>query len=320
MGASNSRSRRDNRERERERRERERMATAQARHQQQQQMHQRAQYIAQSRYPGSHIAMQHNHQHRQAPGGYQHYVHHPPQQQQAPMVQAPEVQVTKTVKNKAAIAKRTIKLEGTTLRFELDALSEGVARVYMNCDEVLQDGVLEMATKKDVVECPFGEGGEIKQEFELDELEKDKGTYHIVIALWYEGEDGEAAQLTYCALEETGLEVTRQTLWVGQELFLLEEIYGMEEAPENEQAVTAQLPSSYQEATQDSSCVVCMTDERDTTIMPCRHMCLCSPCADSLRQATNKCPICRTTIVSLLQIKKSEPQAAEGEEGTVPSS
>ena len=32
-----------------------------------------------------------------------------------------------------------------------------------------------------------------------------------------------------------------------------------------------------------SECVVCLSEQRDTLILPCRHLCLCNLCADSLR-------------------------------------
>lgn len=54
---------------------------------------------------------------------------------------------------------------------------------------------------------------------------------------------------------------------------------------------------------ENKECVICMCLERDTTVLPCRHMCVCSECAQQLRFQTNKCPICRTNIESLLQIK-----------------
>ena len=50
-------------------------------------------------------------------------------------------------------------------------------------------------------------------------------------------------------------------------------------------------------------CVICMTEPRDTTVLPCRHMCMCSDCAKMLRMQSEKCPICRTPIEQLLQIK-----------------
>jgi hypothetical protein len=40
-------------------------------------------------------------------------------------------------------------------------------------------------------------------------------------------------------------------------------------------------------------CVICMADDRDTLVLPCRHMCLCKSCAEVLRGQSNKCPICR---------------------------
>jgi hypothetical protein len=44
---------------------------------------------------------------------------------------------------------------------------------------------------------------------------------------------------------------------------------------------------------EESVCVICLTEKRDTTVFPCRHMCLCSECAGQLRYRDNRCPICR---------------------------
>lgn len=50
-------------------------------------------------------------------------------------------------------------------------------------------------------------------------------------------------------------------------------------------------------------CVICMSEPRDTLILPCRHLCLCQLCADSLRYQANNCPICRAPFRALLQIR-----------------
>jgi hypothetical protein len=50
-------------------------------------------------------------------------------------------------------------------------------------------------------------------------------------------------------------------------------------------------------------CVICMSDMRDTLILPCRHLCLCSTCAESLRYQASNCPICRSPFRALLQIR-----------------
>ena len=62
-----------------------------------------------------------------------------------------------------------------------------------------------------------------------------------------------------------------------------------------------------------SECVICMTNRKDTTVLPCRHMCMCSECADALRHRTNKCPICRNPIESLLHIKMQNRGQAQAD-------
>ncbi len=49
-------------------------------------------------------------------------------------------------------------------------------------------------------------------------------------------------------------------------------------------------------------CPVCFDDEVDTLSLPCRHAC-CLNCWNTLLSVSNKCPICRTTVVSLASIK-----------------
>lgn len=51
-----------------------------------------------------------------------------------------------------------------------------------------------------------------------------------------------------------------------------------------------------------TTCVICMLEPRDTALLPCRHLCLCSGCADVVRLRSQACPICRETIKSLLSI------------------
>ncbi|XP_069365522.1 E3 ubiquitin-protein ligase MGRN1 isoform X1 [Maniola hyperantus] len=94
------------------------------------------------------------------------------------------------------------------------------------------------------------------------------------------------------------LKALKQKLFVDGLCYLLQEIYGIE----NKNLDTK--PSSDEE-TEDggSECVICMCDVRDTLILPCRHLCLCNSCADSLRYQANNCPICRAPFRALLQIR-----------------
>lgn len=106
--------------------------------------------------------------------------------------------------------------------------------------------------------------------------------------------------------------VLKQTIQVGTRSFELQEIYGIDQSANggNETAKADDLDEDG-----GRECVICMTDPRDTTVLPCRHMCMCNKCAKVLRLQTNKCPICRCPVDSLLQIKvkgSDKPEAPAG--------
>ncbi|XP_011860425.1 PREDICTED: RING finger protein 157 [Vollenhovia emeryi] len=96
------------------------------------------------------------------------------------------------------------------------------------------------------------------------------------------------------------LKALKQKLYVDGLYYLVQEIYGIE----NKNTENAKQQGS-DEDTEDngSECVICMSEVRDTLILPCRHLCLCNSCADSLRYQANNCPICRAPFRALLQIK-----------------
>ncbi|XP_012227131.1 E3 ubiquitin ligase Rnf157 [Linepithema humile] len=121
------------------------------------------------------------------------------------------------------------------------------------------------------------------------------------------------------------LKALKQKLYVDGLCYLLQEIYGIE----NKNTENAKQQGS-DEDTEDngSECVICMSEVRDTLILPCRHLCLCNSCADSLRYQANNCPICRAPFRALLQIKAlqkaigtiiSNPPLPEGSCENVPA-
>lgn len=90
----------------------------------------------------------------------------------------------------------------------------------------------------------------------------------------------------------------KQKIFVDGLCYLLQEIYGIE----NKTNLSKQVnPDEIED--NSSECVICMSDTRDTLILPCRHLCLCNGCADSLRYQANNCPICRSPFRALLQIR-----------------
>ncbi|XP_046680336.1 E3 ubiquitin ligase RNF157 isoform X2 [Homalodisca vitripennis] len=95
------------------------------------------------------------------------------------------------------------------------------------------------------------------------------------------------------------LKALKQRLYVDGLCYLLQEIYGIE----NKGNDTVKGNSDEETEDNGSECVICMCDVRDTLILPCRHLCLCNSCADSLRYQANNCPICRAPFRALLQIR-----------------
>ena len=106
-------------------------------------------------------------------------------------------------------------------------------------------------------------------------------------------------QTTYATLlkKEDGsyaVQVVKQKIWVEGVSYELQEIFGIENC-------STGMPLD--DESSGKECVVCLSEPRDTTVLPCRHMCMCSGCARMLRHQNNKCPICRTVVESLLEIK-----------------
>jgi len=52
-------------------------------------------------------------------------------------------------------------------------------------------------------------------------------------------------------------------------------------------------------------CVICLSDDRDTIVVPCGHMCICSRCASTMVRQRDRCPLCRQKVSCYIQIKKA---------------
>ncbi|KAB2066437.1 hypothetical protein ES319_A09G160400v1 [Gossypium barbadense] len=156
---------------------------------------------------------------------------------------------------------------------------------------------------------PSGTGIDFSM-FEESELLKvdDASIYHLAVKaealpVNQSGPDGNQvagamnSQITQAVFEkekgEYHARVVKQILWVNGMRYELQEIYGIGNSVDN--GVDANDPGK--------ECVICLSEPRDTTVLPCRHMCMCSSCAKVLRCQTNRCPICRQPVERLLEIK-----------------
>uniref|UniRef100_A0A6A7G4Y0 RING-type E3 ubiquitin transferase n=2 Tax=Hirondellea gigas TaxID=1518452 RepID=A0A6A7G4Y0_9CRUS len=131
----------------------------------------------------------------------------------------------------------------------------------------------------------------------------DREVFPVVVhCIAEEGEDPRQSQATIGIVEKHSdgfvLKALKQKLFVHGLCYLLQEIYGIENK-------NSEIQKGNDDEGEDNGaeCVICMCDLRDTLILPCRHLCLCNCCADSLRFQANNCPICRAPFRALLQIK-----------------
>ncbi|KAG5549924.1 hypothetical protein RHGRI_015033 [Rhododendron griersonianum] len=85
----------------------------------------------------------------------------------------------------------------------------------------------------------------------------------------------------------------KQILWVNGIRYVLQDIDRIGNSVDND----------FDGNDPGKECVICLSEPRDTTVLPCRHRCMCSGCAKHLRFQTNRCPTCRRPIVRLLEIK-----------------
>ncbi|KAF3454436.1 hypothetical protein FNV43_RR04883 [Rhamnella rubrinervis] len=109
------------------------------------------------------------------------------------------------------------------------------------------------------------------------------------------------AQVTQAVLEKNNqgqfeARVIEQILWVDGVSYELLELYGIGNSGEAD--VDGSEPGK--------ECVICMAEQKDTAVLPCRHVCMCRHCSEELRIQSNKCPICRQRIEELVVIKADE--------------
>jgi Zinc finger, C3HC4 type (RING finger) len=89
------------------------------------------------------------------------------------------------------------------------------------------------------------------------------------------------------------LRAMKQKIFVDGLCYLLQEIYGIENK-------NLTRPVTEDDEDNGSECVICICESRDTLILPCRHLCLCNGCADSLRYQANNCKLINLKSSSFL--------------------
>ncbi|XP_077642931.1 E3 ubiquitin-protein ligase MGRN1 isoform X2 [Lonchura striata] len=210
-----------------------------------------------------------------------------------------------------------------SLEFTFDADARVAITIYCQATEEFVGGMAVYSTKNPSLQSEtvhYKRG--VSQQFSLpsfkidfsewkdDELnfDLDRGVFPVVIrAVVDEGdvvvEVTGHAHVLLAAFEKHvdgsfSVKPLKQKQIVDRVSYLLQEIYGIENKNNQETK-----PADDENSDNSNECVVCLSDLRDTLILPCRHLCLCNSCADTLRYQANNCPICRLPFRALLQIR-----------------
>ncbi len=77
----------------------------------------------------------------------------------------------------------------------------------------------------------------------------------------------------------------KHLIHTNQSIYLLQDVYGhFDQNEENHEE-------------EEECCVICLSEPRQVTLLPCRHLCVCHDCFAQIE----KCPICRLPVNSFIQ-------------------
>ncbi|KAK2079168.1 hypothetical protein QBZ16_002859 [Prototheca wickerhamii] len=245
-----------------------------------------------------------------------------PQQPAAPGTQRPsaagatppaaqELTQTATIRNAVNLKKSTLSVQAApgapgklSVSFSFDASAPAAVTVFFGAREDLQRGCQLTAASTLLGETPDVYALAVRLETvteagaaegrRLEELQPGAPQ-----PAWVQSQ----TTFAYLHREEEGVyavRVCKQKIWVEGVSYELQEIYGLEQS-----GMIPAAPGAADDS-EERLCVICLVNDRDTTVLPCRHMCMCHECAQELRKQTSKCPICRNHVESLLHIKMSK--------------
>lgn len=189
--------------------------------------------------------------------------------------------------------------------FKFDTLQDGTMSIYffaaenINAKGVTECYYIDTQRYPSPITKPFESG--LNQDcpervtfdlnkYSLQELTfADRKTYPIIIEL-RTSDSLNIIESTYVKFRLSGTqwqaELIKQKFTYNGDVFELNEIYGH---------------IGNEEETKE--CVVCLTNPKETLVVPCDHMCLCVDCANIMRSHHDaKCPMCRTPVQSLMHI------------------
>ncbi|KAF0695910.1 Aste57867_13302 [Aphanomyces stellatus] len=269
-------------------------------------------------------------------------------QLQSVMQAAPEMQETTTVRNDVNLKKQSLKLQPMEhdefqLAFLFDGAKPCTISLYFHALETIDgEGNSTFENQKphlDPSDAPRVYPAQLGQAFTSPALDlaswtpaervykEDTNVFPMVVEIkvFHDGANlktqKQSTFLMFPPMADGKLkvQVIKQKVEVEGQTYELQEIYGMEGAccaapkPTATGAVAPDMKPS-DEVLEGAECIICMCEPRNTTILPCRHLCICAECSEALKRPGSTCPICRGKVESMLQIRVNNTDADQSNE------
>jgi len=285
-----------------------------------------AQQYGYQQHPGSYRMTYSSYQQYPAQRAPQQYHNAPPQLVAQPrQVNSDSVDM---LKSGAAVKHNSVKIAPSntpkvyTLTFVVDATVESICVVHLAVREYVKGGItLQPQGVPPLAPFPIGAGLGQQQSVTIDAtnvlanlMRYDSAqpkSIPIAVKLSYDSPTGPTHSLQhyYCYLKIEGgvASMIKEILQVKDSAYELQHVFGGEVVEGSvRQAASPEAGEAAAATSGDDggTCVVCLTEPKDTTCLPCRHMCMCKDCAEIVkRQNPLVCPICRSPIQQLLCMK-----------------
>eukprot|EP00117_Sycon_ciliatum_P003074 scpid58221/ scgid1130/ RING finger protein 157 len=223
------------------------------------------------------------------------------------------------------------------VEFIYDADVESVVTIFLQAREIYRDGVLSYQSQVnaqssgDVLVAGYGQTFKSTYFLAPEEasarmltLPSDgpSGVFPLIVMC----EVGESdlndqqthAHILIANLEKSGEDVytakaVKQKQVIDGTVLLLQEIYGLDGVARTQPGINMDDDDDdnddddadgFSSTSQTGmECELCLSEPRDTMILPCRHLSICSSCADQLRFSASNCPFCRQPFSALLHIR-----------------
>ncbi|KAH8585008.1 RING domain [Cryptosporidium sp. chipmunk genotype I] len=208
---------------------------------------------------------------------------------------------SKAVQNQCHINGLTIKYIPSLkrIKFEYDCIQDSILNIYNS--NSLEENLIN--TEKPIFTHNIPKS--LNKEFQFD-LKSDLKK-NFVLEIKPKGLSSNSTgtiQLTFCeqvskkgnnALESQ-IEIKRQCVLYNGKAFEIQNIFGLS----NNSSKTSKNGED------SEKCVICLTNNRETILLPCRHACLCKVCSNALFKNTQDCPVCRNSVLGVVNIEDNK--------------